>query len=391
MAERTEPIELLEMVHGGNALAKVDGRAIFVTGGLPGEQVRVTITRDQDSYAFAVVDAVLEASPHRVAPRCPYFRAGTCGGCQWQHIEYATQLEFKTSIVSEQFRRIGKFDAAPIRPMIASPEPWFYRTHVTFHRAANGEYGFVAPDDRTVTPVDECCIIRPELLALKSAITNGGKRARCMVGTDGVETTIVAGDEPPPAASPARGEQVHFTIRGETFQVNQNSFFQVNVAQAAVLVDLVLEHLALTGDERVLDLYAGVGLFSLFVARRARRVTLIEISRSAIYDARKNLAQFTHVEYIEAAVEQALPRFKRKIDAAVIDPPRAGMKAGALAALIALAPRKIAYVSCDPATLARDARALVDAGYALTSVQPVDMFPQTYHIECVAGFERRAP
>jgi 23S rRNA (uracil1939-C5)-methyltransferase len=392
---------LTEMVYGGNALAKLDGRPIFVKGGLPGERVSALITRDHGRYAFAVVTDVLEASPQRVVPRCPYFRAGTCGGCQWQHIDYAAQVEYKTAIVREQFRRIGKLPDAPVRPMIASPEAWFYRTHVTFQRAPGGELGFVAPDDRTITPINECYIIRPELLALKDAITGDARRVRCIVGADGSESAVSRlhdptekstapdgqlDDDTPGSAS--SGDKVTFTIHGETFRVSAGSFFQVNLAQAARLVELVIDHLNLTGNESTLDLYSGVGLFTAFLALGAKRVTAIEQSSSAVIDAQLNLARYANVKIIEAAVEDALPRLEGKFAAAVIDPPRAGMKPDALAALLEHAPRRIAYVACDPSTLARDARQLVSAGYTLTHVQPVDMFPHTYHIECVAGFEK---
>ena len=391
-------LDLIEMVYGGNALAKVDGRPIFVTGGLPGEQVRATITQDRGRYAFAVVDEVLTPSPHRITPRCPYVRAGTCGGCQWQHIDYDQQLLYKSEIVKAQFRRIGKFDEVLVHPTIASPDPWFYRTHVTYHRSPEDELGFIAPDDRTVTPIDECPIIRPELLAMRTAITPTARRVRCMVGTDGSERVVSQSDDGSPAAadqgddetiSAAAADKVTFTIHGETFRVSAGSFFQVNLAQAARLVELVMDQVDLSGRELVLDLYSGVGLFTAFLAQGAKRVTAIELAPSAVSDARVNLARFNNIDVYEGATEAMLPRVKGKFDAAVIDPPRAGMHAKAVEALIARAPRRIAYVSCDPSTLARDARLLVNAGYTLTHVQPVDMFPQTYHIECMAGFEKK--
>lgn len=391
-------LDLSAMVYGGNALAKDDGRAIFVSGGLPGEQVIATITDDRGRYAFAAVDTVLLPSPHRVMPRCPYFRAGTCGGCQWQHIEYAAQLHYKTSIVRDQFERIGKIREAPVQPMIASPDEWFYRTHVTFHAAPDGDFGFVAPDDQTVTPISECYIIRPELLALKAGIRATARRVRCMIGSDGREATVSASDDASPAAADNADDELNggdssgkvtFVVHGETFRVNGNSFFQVNVAQAARLVEIALDYLDLTGRESALDLYSGVGLFSAFLAQGTKRVTAIESAQGAVSDARLNLSRFAHVEIVEGTVEGVLPRLKGKFDVAIIDPPRAGMKPKALQALVERAPRKIAYVSCDPSTLARDARLLLDAGYALTLVQPVDMFPHTYHIECVAGFEKR--
>lgn len=386
------------MVYGGNAFGKHEGRAIFAVGGLPGEVVRVRITEDRGRYAVGVVEEVITPSPHRVSvPRCPYFRARTCGGCQWQHIDYAAQVEYKTEIVREQFRRIGRLPDAPVLPMIASPDEWFYRTHVTFHAAPNGELGFVAPEGRIVTPIHECYIIRPELLILRERLDGAGKHVRVMVGSDGSDDAVVADGTPPDedessGARPARAS-VTFTIGTErlgskTFHVNGASFFQVNLAQTARLVELVLGALDLDAGSRALDLYAGVGLFTAFIAQQAAGVTAVELAASAVGDARRNLARFSNVTILEGAVESVLPRVKGRFDAAVIDPPRAGMKRAALDALIARAPRRIAYVSCDPSTLARDVRLLVDAGYTLTHVQPVDMFPHTYHIECVVGLEK---
>ncbi len=391
-------LELTEMVYGGNALAKDDGRAVFVTGGLPGERVLATITQDRGRYAFAVVDEILTPSPYRLTPRCPYFRARTCGGCQWQHIEYDQQLLYKTNIVKAQFRRIGKFEDAPVLPMIASPEAWFYRTHVTYHSSSAGELGFIAPDDHTITPIEECYIIRPELLAMRGAIHTTAGRVRCMVGSDGSEQVVSLSDDASPLAAdnaddetiaPPSADKVTFTMHGTAFRVSAGSFFQVNLAQAARVVGLVVDQLDLSGRELVLDLYAGVGLFTAFLAQGAKHVMAVELAPSAVSDARLNLAHLTNVDIYEGATEVMLPRIKGKFDAAVIDPPRAGMHAKATEALIALSPRRIAYVSCDPSTLARDARLLANAGYTLTHVQPIDMFPHTYHIECIAGFEKR--
>ncbi|MCK6577095.1 MAG: class I SAM-dependent RNA methyltransferase [Anaerolineae bacterium] len=400
MTEQIE-VELTGMVYGGYAIGRADGRTLFVTGGLPGERVSARITRDQVRYAFAVVEQVIVPSPQRITPRCVHFRAKACGGCQWQHLDYEAQLAYKTEIVGEQFRRIGKFTNAPILPILASPDPWFYRTHVTFQvEPVSGRLGFVAPDDRTLIPIDECHILRPELMEMRQALDSGAgirqpghRRLRCMVGSDGSERVSVSfrpdeADEDASANMP--GGSVTFAIKDQTFRVGAGSFFQVNLLQAEHLVDLVLEHLRLSGHERVLDLYSGVGLFTAFLAKRAAQVSAIESSPGAVADARVNLARFPKVEVREGLVEVVLPRFSGRFDSAVIDPPRAGMQRKALEALVAKRPRRIAYVSCDPTTLARDARRLVDAGYTLAHVRPLDMFPQTYHIECVAGFERRA-
>ncbi len=389
----TLDLDLTAMTHGGSALGRDAGRPIFVPFGLPGERVRVRVTRDKRSYAFAEVESVIAVSPERVAPRCPHF--GVCGGCHWQHIAYAAQLRFKRDVVAEQFARIGGLRDALVHPTIPSPDPWNYRSHATFHvtdaAVGAGRLGFVALDGHTVIPLEECHIIQPELRAwfesLKTERFTPGQRVRLQIGTSGervIARTSAASAEPDDEAAVSSSARTHYVVKGRSFQVTGGSFFQVN--QPETLVDLVLDRLALTGAERVLDLYSGVGLFTAFLAERARFVTAVEIYAPAVRDAESNLAGFTNVDLRVGAIEAALPR--AQVDAAVVDPPRAGMKPKALAALVSRAPRTLVYVSCDPATLARDAKALVASGYRLLDVQPVDLFPQTYHVEAVAAFAR---
>ncbi len=385
-------LDLTSMTHGGRALGRHEGRPIFVPFGIPGERVRVRITQDKRSYAFAEVEALITPSAERIEPRCKHF--GACGGCHWQHIDYAAQLRFKRDVVVEQMARIGGLRDALVYPTIASPDVWMYRSHVTFHVTRAGRLGFVAVDDRTVIPIDECHIIRPELRdwfeQLKQGRFQPGERVRLQIGSEADRLIARSGSnaEPDDEANLASAEKVTYRIKQRSFQVTGGSFFQVNLPQAETLVDLVLERLDLRGDERVLDLYSGVGLFTAFLAERARRVTAVEVYAPAVRDAEINLSDFANVDFRVGTTETVLSAHKIQVDAAVIDPPRAGMKPKALEALIACQPRKIAYVSCDPSTLARDAKLLVANGYRLIDVQPVDMFPQTYHIESVAAFEK---
>ncbi len=403
-------LDLTGMAHGGSALGRYQGRTIFVPYALPGEHITARITQNKERFAYAEGITLFEPSPDRVRPRCPHFGPGRCGGCQWQHIDYEAQLRFKTGIVRDQFQRIGGLPDVPIQPMIPSPDPWQYRSHVTFSVTDDGKLGFVSTDDRTVIPISECHIIRPELLELFEQIAPEDvpelDRVRLQVGTDGDDRLVVIGtrdDEPPEieidfAASvnflpsdnaPVNligATHVRYTIRGRTFRVTAGGFFQVNLPQAEKLVELVLNRLNLQGDESVLDLYSGVGLFTAFLAERAALVTSVESYPPAVTDADENLAEFENIELIEGTVEDVLPALEGAFDAAVVDPPRQGLEGTALDALIAHRPRTIVYVSCDPATLARDAKRLVAKGYRVQDVQPIDMFPQTYHIEAVATF-----
>ncbi len=396
MKEPRIEFEITGMAHGGSAIGRHEGKAIFVPYAIVGETIGARIVEDKGNFARGELIEIVAPSENRVEPRCPHF--GVCGGCHWQHIRYEAQLEFKRQIVSDQLARIGGIKEAVVHPTIGSPNEWQYRSHVNLHRTLDGQLGFVTTDDRTVMTINECHIIRPELVSLfeqfkDKRLKPEQQRVRLQVGSQSTETLAAAnvGDET--GSDETRTimgtGKVHYTIKDHIFEVSVGSFFQVNLPQTETLVNLVLERLALQGSEHILDLYSGVGLFSAFLAPEARKITAIESYPPAVADARVNLGKFSNIKVMQGTVEQLLTRFLQgHFDAAVIDPPRAGMKPAALDELIKCKPRKVIYVSCDPATLARDAKKLVGAGYRLVDVQPVDMFPQTYHIESVATFTR---
>ncbi|MCU0498694.1 MAG: class I SAM-dependent RNA methyltransferase [Anaerolineae bacterium] len=380
----SDPIELTitGVTYGGHGIGRHEGKAIFVPFALPGDQVLVTISEDKGRFAFGVITEVITPSPDRVMARCRHF--GVCGGCHWQHADYAAQLRYKQSIVRDQLQRIGGIREAIVHPTIASPDPWQYRTHVTFHTASDGRLGYIAQDDQTVLAIEECHIIRPPLMAMfeQHIASTEHPRVRFQVGSADSDRAIAVGSHDEYLLT---GEGVtEYTIRDHRFQVSAGSFFQVNLMQTETLIEQVMSRLALTGRERVLDLYSGVGLFTAFLAQASRAVIAIESFGPAVSDARVNLASFTHVEILQDTVERVLFNLKGKVDAVVLDPPRAGMKPDALRALISKKPRQIIYVSCDPSTLARDLKGLIKAGYRLIDAQPIDMFPHTYHIETIA-------
>lgn len=365
---------------------------MFVPFGIPGETVNARITQDKGRFARAEIVEVLETAPIRVEPRCKHFLR--CGGCHWQHVDYPAQLDFKRQVVIDQFARIGGLRDVTVHPVIASADPFYYRSHVTFHVNADGQPAFIAADDHSLLPIEECHIIQPELLAFSqqpSALSfQGADRVRVQIGTMGepIAFPFNTDDDSTAVSTQRTALSTEYTVLGHTFRCTAGGFFQVNLAQAAKLVELVLGYLAPRPEDRILDLYAGVGLFTAFLAEQARHVSTIESFPPAVADARHNLTAFQNVEMHEGKVETLLPNLKGKFTAVVADPPRAGMDATALNALISRSLPRLVYVSCDPATLARDAKKLVAAGYQLREVQPVDMFPQTYHIESVAFFER---
>jgi 23S rRNA (uracil1939-C5)-methyltransferase len=404
-------LEPLAMVHGGQTLARHAGRAIFTPYSIPGERITARITDDRGRYAFAESVAVLDPSPHRVPPRCPHFGPGLCGGCHFQHIDEAAQPAYKRDVVIDQLKRIGGVADPVVHPTIASPEAWGYRVHATFHVDGEGNMCFVGTDGETLVPVDECHIIRPELLDLLDELALDDipelERVRVQIGSDGrrmvvlsttdddapelevtipVSINLLLSDNEP--VNLIGASHTLYTVRGRQFRVTAGGFFQVNVPQAETLVDLVLQRLDLRGDEAVLDLYAGVGLFSAFIAERAALVTSVESYPPAVTDADENLADLDNVDLIEGSVEDVLPELSEQYDAVVLDPPRAGVDASALDVIDLLGARTVVYVSCEPSTLARDAKRLIAKGWQLVDTQPVDMFPQTYHVECVAHFVR---
>jgi 23S rRNA (uracil1939-C5)-methyltransferase len=438
-----------DLAFGGEGVGRADGYVLFVPGGLPGDRLRVRVVETRARYGRAVIEAVDVPSSRRVEAPCPYF--GRCGGCRLQHLDYAAQLAFKERQVRECLQRLGTARAVVLRPILAAPEPYGYRNKMEFTVAGTGgapviglheaeRYDRVldvercllqsetmnrllrvvreqvrarglpvydadqgqgllrfvtlregrrtgdamvnivaaAPDVERLQPVAEA--VRREVPATTSVVLNvNAKKAAVAVGTE--EHVLVGGD--------------HITERlGElVFQVSANSFFQTNTVQAERLFGVVAEACALSGPETLVDLYSGTGAISLLLARRCRRVYGIEVAAAAVADAVRN-ARANGIEnctFLAGEVRHVLPALIAqgvRADVVVADPPRAGFHPKALGALVALGPARIVYVSCNPATLARDVGELLRRGYRLDWVQPVDMFPQTPHIEAVARLER---
>ncbi|HXG04947.1 MAG TPA: 23S rRNA (uracil(1939)-C(5))-methyltransferase RlmD [Candidatus Binatia bacterium] len=450
---RGDVVELAieDLAFGGEGVGRADGYVLFVPGGLPGDRLRVRVVETRARYGRAVIEAVDAPSPRRVDAPCPYF--GRCGGCRLQHLDYAAQLAFKERQVRECLERLGAARGFVLRPILPAPEPYGYRNKMEFtvagaggapviglHEAerydrvldiercllqsetmnrllgvvreqvrardlpvydadrGQGLLRFVtlregrrtgdamvnivaaAPDVERLQPVAEA--LRRDVPATSSVVLNvNAKKAAVAVGTE--EHVLVGRD--------------HITERlgDRVFQVSANSFFQTNTVQAERLFGVVLEACALSGEETLVDLYSGTGAISLLLAGRCRRVWGIEVAAAAVADAVRNarINGITNCTFLAGEVRHVLPALIAqgvRADVVVADPPRAGFHPKALAALVALAPPRIVYVSCNPATLARDAGELLRRGYRLDWVQPVDMFPQTPHIEAVARLERAA-
>lgn len=424
LKSETLNLKLIAMTQGGEAMGRDDaGRVVFVPYAIAGEEVIVEIVETKKNYARARLMEIVTPSPARVIPRCLHFslplsKTGEgsgmgvgCGGCQWQHIAYDAQLKFKTEIVREQFARIGKMPDAPVRDTLGMSDPWRYRNNVQFQIDDDGRLCFRAMESHDLVRIDECHIIHPLIaemfhslefdgadftgVTLRAGIKTGQK-LMMLEGRDDEPPEIFV-DEPVSIVYQTPGgetislvgkDALHEELRGRVFRVSPQSFFQVNTTMAEKLLELIEQFLAPRATDILLDAFGGVGTFGLSFANRVARVIEIEESKEAVNDAKANAIELSNVEFYRGKVEEVLPKLKTKIDLVVADPPRAGIDPVALDAIIAQTPRAMAYVSCDPATLARDARRLIDGGYRLREVQPVDLFPQTYHIESVSWFEK---
>ena len=411
------------MSPGGEAVGRADGLVCFVRYGLPGEMVEAAITQRRRTWARGAAVEIMRASPVRVAPPCPHF--GVCGGCEWQHVAYEAQVSFKTDIVRRQLTQIGKLPNPQVRPCIPCPQAYGYRNHTQVAVAADGAIGYREAGSQRVTPVRACPILDPSVeqllrdliqarvdpptglreIHLRAGVTTGERMMVFEMDDDRIEEAArhLAGLSAPPGASVvvsgsredsrviAGNPRLHERIGNFRYAYSATSFFQVNTVMAGRLVAETMEALALSGGENVLELYCGAGLFTAPISERAGYVLGIESSQRAVNDALDNLQGRANVNVIAADVRAGLldPQVRqRSWQRVVLDPPRAGVDAGALSRIAATGAERLVYVSCDPATLARDAGRLRSYGYTLRYAQPLDLFPQTHHVETVAVFDR---
>ena len=373
----------------GDTVAEFEGREISVFGGIPGERVVCRIVRyrrRRKAVVSAMVMDVLEPSAHRVAPPCPYF--GPCSGCQWQHIDYAHQLELKREAVKQAIDEYDSLSGAEVGGTMPSEDVFGYRNHARFTVRRHGFLGFVNRITRRFVKIDECLLMAPGINELLSRL-QGRSGATSQLS---VRYGINSGDwliQPRLSINEVGLEtgQSHYSeeLLGRSFRIGSPSFFQVNTAQAVRLVGLVEERLRLSGRETVVDAYAGVGTFAVLLAEHAGRVVAVEESEAAVGDARVNIAGVDNVELVLGKVEDVIDELDIAPDAVVLDPPRAGCQPQVLEAVARWKPRRVCYVSCDPSSLARDLDIMVRLGLTVESIDPVDMFPQTYHVECVAA------
>ncbi len=384
-------LELTAWGRLGEAMSCHDGWDVFVFGGIPGERVVAEVVDIRRRRLAARVVEVLEPSPHRVEPPCPYF--GDCTGCQWLHISYRHQLDTKRERVIDALQRIGQFTDPPVAAVIPSPRQLNYRNHARFTVRDGGVLGFVNRASRRFVDIDRCMIMHG---AINECL--GQLQGKCWETT---QLSVRAGQETgdvlvqprlfnPDITIPTGQKSYADSVAGKTFRVSSPSFFQVNVEQAAQAAEVVRRGLRLTQDDVLLDAYTGVGAFAILLASHVKKVVAVEESSAAVADCRANAAGVPNLEFVLGRTEEVLGSLDAQPDAVVLDPPRAGCQPKALDNLLELAPARVAYVSCDAETMARDLKPLCDSDYTLKQVVPLDMFPQTHHVECVAFLERAA-
>jgi tRNA/tmRNA/rRNA uracil-C5-methylase (TrmA/RlmC/RlmD family) len=357
-----------DIAFGGEGVGRVDDFVVFVPFVIVGETVEAEITEVKKNFARAKLLRVEKSSPERVAPECRYF--GACGGCQYQHIAYATQLRLKHKQISDLFERVGRIPADKIAPVIPSPQPYGYRNRIMIRSQWNGPakklvIGFIRADNKFVEDIEECKIAEP-------AISEQIKNVRA---------------NPPPKG----GIKIVLRIPPENWDVPPDSFFQNNFFLLPKLVGAVRDFLKSGVARHLVDLYCGVGFFGIELADAVESFVGVEYDRLAVKSAQKNLAshKITNGEFISATVEEVLPELLKKFSpektSVILDPPRKGCLPETLNLLRETRPAQVIYVSCHPATMARDLNILcADGVFELAGVQPLDMFPQTQHIECVA-------
>ncbi|PPA68961.1 23S rRNA (uracil(1939)-C(5))-methyltransferase RlmD [Jeotgalibacillus proteolyticus] len=441
-------LRIEDLTHEGHGVGKIDGYPLFIPNALPGEQVRVKVVKTSKNYGFGRVMDWHNKSQDRVVPPCPVYYK--CGGCQLQHLSYEGQLTAKQKQVQDVMERIGKLPDVPVLPTLGMEEPWRYRnkSQVPFGMSEGRVIsGFYAKRSHEIVDVKECIIqeevsdqvmtlvkqkanelgiqpydearhkgvlrhvvIRygrtsgevmvvlvtrtndvPHVLELIDVLKENIKGLSSIIhNVNSKKTNVIMGEK----TTVLWGSDVIYDSIGDIrFAISAQSFYQINPVQTEVLYKKALEYAELTGEENVVDAYCGIGTISLFLAQKAKKVYGVEIVEQAIEDAKKNaeLNGINNAEFEAGPAEVIIPKWHKEgktADVIVVDPPRKGCDEALLQTILEMKPKRVVYVSCNPGTLARDLRVLEDGGYRTEKVQPVDMFPQTSHVECVASIYR---
>lgn len=390
-ASEVVEVTIERILPGGAGLAHAEGRTLLVALAAPGDRVRARIERVQGRVAFASIAEIIEPSPVRVEPLCPYF--GLCGGCDFQQLNYEAQLNAKVEIIRDCLRRIAQIDFTGEIPITPSPNAWHYRSRAQWqHDSQRKHLGYFERASHRVCDVAACPVLVPELEATLEILREQMKEG--LLPEEATELQAVAGDDgaslvPPVPEHPTREVSRH--IGDYRYHFSADGFFQIN---HELLESLIAAAIGDAQGETAVDLYCGAGLFTLPLASRFTRVVGVEANAAAIAYARRNLED-AHLDNATLEISRVSDWLTENseshtlVDFLLLDPPRAGAEDGALNGILALSPRHISYVSCDPATLSRDLKALTAGGYTLDSIAAFDMFPQTHHVETIVHLQKR--
>ncbi len=407
-------VTIERILPGGFGLGHADGKTLMVALAAPGDRLRVRVNREKGSVWFASIEEVIEPSPLRIEPPCPYF--GRCGGCDFQQMNYQAQLDAKVEIIKDCLRRIAKIDSLPEFGITPAPNQWHYRSRAQWQYDGDQKtLGYFESGSRNVCDVSECAVLVPQLQEelenlrqrnAEDSLPPDAKYFRAVLGDEGV--SVSTGDRS------AAMRDLYRTINAERYALNAESFFQTNEDLLPELIDSAIGN---ASGQLAVELYSGVGLFTLPLARRFNRVIAVEENHEATQFARQNLAHasLANAEIANADVatwlnsgrDDSAQRRRRsgsaeanaaddssiqsaviagalQIDFLLLDPPRTGAESRVISGILQLQPKRICYVSCDPPTFARDLKKLIAGGYTLDSLTAFDMFPQTHHVETIA-------
>lgn len=407
--------------HTGEGVARIGGKATFISYAIPGETVTIKILEEKKNFQRAQLEEVNIPSTDRVDPPCPYYLK--CGGCSYQHISYARQLEIKRQVVKETLKRIGGIDVA-VNPVVGMENPWRYRNKVEWHtgnESGQPTMGYYINDSRVLIGIESCLLISQEMQDYSRYIKEHLEELKvpedCEVilrqssdeqlmlifnGTGASEIDFSKMLNYQEAASIYSIDQgstrLHYgdqrlseTIGELNFEVSPQAFFQVNQTQTEKMMEIIKDYAQLRKNDTVLDAYCGTGSIALSLAGNVRRVIGVEGFKAAVKDAKRNAFNnnISNCKFIKGACEEIVPALEDEFNVIILDPPRNGCKKELIQAVINKSPRSIIYVSCNPSTLARDLALFKDTAYKVEKVQPIDMFPQTHHVETVVLMSRK--
>ena len=406
--------------HGGEGVARINGKATFIPFSIPGETVSIRITEEKKNYQRAELENIIRSSPDRKEPPCPYYYK--CGGCSYQHVDYQLQLNLKRQVVEETLKRIGGIEVE-VNPTIGMENPWRYRNKVEWHtgiESGQPRLGFYTSNSKSLIDIDNCLLISTEMRAYSCYLNQHWQELRipenCEIilrhsscgqlmiifngtGTSEIDFAQMLNDHE--AASVYSIDQnvtrLHYgdtrleeKLGDITFELSPLSFFQVNHSQTEKMLEIVKDFAQLRRSDTVLDAYCGTGSIALSLAQNVKKVVGVESFKSAIKDAKRSafINNISNCKFVKGACEEIVPILEENFNVIILDPPRNGCKKELIQAVINKSPRSIIYVSCNPSTLARDLALFKDTDYTVEKVQPIDMFPQTHHVECVVLMSR---